>query len=385
MIRVGVLTFWGAVNYGAYLQAYALVNRLNQEPDFHAELIQYRMGKEIDHYRQFLKPEKNFIKWIYRCKRDRMFRQQRKILPLSEPPVISNSIADFEDAVYGKYDVIVAGSDEIWKVDGMRGYPTPYFLFGNLSAHKVSYAASGRVGFDSLNTDELAKLKETFSEFEYIGVRDTATYESINQLLENSDTLRYNLDPTFIFDFKPNANHGKEILHKRFHIDTKKFCIGVMYLEDKPTRPVIRDYIRETMAEDVQIVALYEWFGGSPSVPDLTPLEWVDVIAALDGLISMYFHGICFSIIAGTPFYAIESRAHHNDESKIYDLLHRFNMTEFYSLGLKEAMESGRLLQFIKECGNHPDTKACQTTIEQGRKEFSNFIEHIRRICNDTE
>ena len=42
-IRIGTLTFHRAVNYGAYLQACALCNRLNQEADIDCEIIDFCM------------------------------------------------------------------------------------------------------------------------------------------------------------------------------------------------------------------------------------------------------------------------------------------------------------------------------------------------------
>ena len=49
-IKVGILTFHRAYNYGAYLQACALCNRLNQEEDIECEIIDFRMQKDVEFY-----------------------------------------------------------------------------------------------------------------------------------------------------------------------------------------------------------------------------------------------------------------------------------------------------------------------------------------------
>ncbi|MCD7893356.1 MAG: hypothetical protein LUG60_06600 [Erysipelotrichaceae bacterium] len=49
-MKIGILTYVHAVNYGAVLQAYALCKRLNEENDIEAELIDFRMKKEIKYY-----------------------------------------------------------------------------------------------------------------------------------------------------------------------------------------------------------------------------------------------------------------------------------------------------------------------------------------------
>ena len=150
-IKVGIMTFWGPTNYGAFLQAYALSNALNNEVGIEAELINFRMQKEVDNYLRLVHFEKNIPKVLFNIKRKKMFENCRELLTLSNGEVISDVIEDFIKYVHGKYDVIVAGSDEIWKIDGMRGFPTPYFLLGDLKCRKMSYAASGRTSFMTLD------------------------------------------------------------------------------------------------------------------------------------------------------------------------------------------------------------------------------------------
>lgn len=374
-IKIGILTFWSPINYGAYLQAYALSNRLNQEKDIDAEIIQFRMSKEVEFYRKYSKLEKNILRSWFNIKRERMFYCERKKMKLSNYYLESDSIEEFNKFIQGKYDVIVAGSDEIWKIDGIRGFPTPYFFFDGPEVRKFSYAASGRVSFNSISKCEQEKLYESFRRFEYIGVRDGATYDILSEIVDKK-LLHFNLDPTFIYNFEPNKNNGYKLLKEKFGIDSNKKCIGVMYSEKKPSKPIIVKLIKSCRS-DLEIVPLYQWCAGVKNVPNITPLEWIDIIAALDGMITMYFHAVCFCIITKTPFYAIESRAKEDEESKIYDLLKRFGLLEQYSLGLENAFESGKLIEFINTFERITWKK--NSVIERADDEFLKFLECIRK------
>ena len=147
-IKAGILTFHRAINYGAYLQSCALCNRLNQEENIDCEIIDFRMKKEFEFYnyqqnrstlKKILLPQKTKFLSNIQNTFDSAFHDP--IMRLSSESLVSDSQEEFIDFVKGKYDVIIAGSDEIWKIDNIRGFPNPFWLKGDPGAIKVSYAA----------------------------------------------------------------------------------------------------------------------------------------------------------------------------------------------------------------------------------------------------
>ncbi len=380
-MKIGILTFFRPINYGAFLQAYALSHRLNQEEDIQVELIDFHMQVEDFFYWRMLRPRINFFHMLYNWRRFRAFREALQTQILSSASCCSNSITDFIDFVGDKYDVIIAGSDEIWKIDGLRGFPTPYFLIGELHCKKVAYAASGRTSFELLTDEQRQLLKKTFDEFEYLGVRDKETLKGIEQLITKSEKLHYNFDPTFVYDFQPDKKRGTELLKRVFKISGRKPVIAVMYSEKIYIEPSLGRFLRKTYGDCYEFISVYEWMVGMKKNAGLSPFDWIDIISAVDGVISMYFHGICFSMITGTPFLAIEKRAKDKKTSKIFDLLNRINLNDFYAHGLDEAI-SGKLEYFFK---NIHRTQDFSDVICRARTEFMIFIDELRKMCNEVE
>ena len=376
MKRIGIVTFYSSINYGAYLQAYALCEKLNTYDNISAEIIQIQTAKELDFYESQIKLRKNPFVRRHNLLRDKMFRQQREKLQLSIQLPVSDHLAEAENNIEKLgYDCLIAGSDEIWRIDGIRGFPTFYFLQWRSKSRKFAYAVSGREPFQSLSACQYQELKKNLLSFEYIGVRDEATFSSLQKMGLPQSILHYNLDPTLIYGFKPNVSNGKKILSERYHIDSSKKCVGIMYHEKRSYKPVLLNYMKRVLPKSTQFISLYDWTLGIPNTPTLTPFEWIDVIAALDCLVTMYFHACCFSILAHTAFYAIEARESTNERSKLYDLLRRFKLLEYYSLGLEEAIQSGKLYHTL----NHSSeiNQITDELLADGKNEFESFVQKI--------
>lgn len=377
-MRIGILTYFRPINYGAYLQAYALSHRLNQEEGIEAEIIDFHMPQEDEVYEKQLALQKIIPKMFFERARFKTFREALSQQLLSDS-ACSGEIKEFTDFVDGKYDVIIAGSDEIWKIDGCRGYPTPYFLPGELGCKKVSYAASGRSPFCKLNKEDQESLKEYFDDFSYIGVRDEKTRDEILTLGISADRIHMDFDPSFVYDFKPDRERGKELLKKYYKIYGKKKIIAVLVKEGLREKPGLGRYLMEKYGKEFDFIAIYEWNAYLKNYPKISPFEWKDMLAGTDGVISAYFHGICFSYIAGTPFYALEKRAKNNEESKLYDLLRRFGMLNRYSFKVQELISNSRFDDFLNDVREGRRMNS-EIIVNQARTEFGWFIDGIRKF-----
>lgn len=314
-MKLGVLTYHKANNYGAYLQAYALIMKFI-ELGFEAEIIDYNMKcAEI----QYKVKNRNPINRYYENIRYKMFCKQQEKLPKSKDSLISDNIEDFLGFVNNKYDIIVAGSDEIWKLDSFRGFPTPYWLIGNGKFKKLSYAASSRSDFSKLKGNDIELIRKTLKEFSLIGVRDSYTYNELDKVIETENKkLVMCCDPVFLYPFNIDIGKGKEILFNRFGVKKDKPILGVMSNDKKMVQS-----IKKELGKEFELVSLFRQWKGYKKTPELTPFEWIDVIAALDVLVSNYFHGICFSLLSNTYFVAVDSRDKNVEHGKIYDLLNR--------------------------------------------------------------
>ncbi len=378
-MKIGILTYFRAINYGAYLQAYALTNRLNREDDIEAELIDFHMPGEDEYYQKQLKWRKNFPAAIYDRRKYNIFKDAWKSLSLSEASLCGSDTEEFISFVYGKYDIIIVGSDEIWRPDGIRGFPAPYFLPGDTGCVKVSYAAAGLLSHEKLNEENLLFIKKCLDDFSYIGVREVKSIGEIKSFTSDERKVHLNYDPCFIYDFAPDPEKGRSLLRKYFHLSGKRKVIAVMYTERPEDGPVLEKYLKQNFGDKYDFISLYVRNTEFKNDPSVTPFEWIDLIAAADGVISMFYHGIIFSILAGTLFYAVEKRAACKEESKQYDLLNRLGLLSSYSFGLDDAIKNDGLINFMNSvaAGEKID---CSSVRENARKEFDEFENVLRSL-----
>lgn len=372
-MKIGILTYHRACNYGAYMQAYCLCSRLNEEADIQAELIDFHMEKEDDQYdyrkRGLLK--RLLKKKVYDFKfalMDTFVKAQDMLSDKSDTYLKSNSVAEFSEFVKNKYDVIIVGSDEVWKLDGFRGFPTPYWLEGDLGCKKFSYAASSRSSLEVLSEEQREKLHALLQDFDYISVRDDMTYDMVTEVLGSKDMVSVNCDPSFLWDVPVKTGFLKERLHRETAWDAEKKNILVM-MDSNQTAGMIR----QQLASRYNLISVCSYHEGYMNLPDVTPLEWLSLIAECDLVITSYFHGVCFSIMKNTPFLAT---AEAKKRSKLDGLLKDTSLAHRYFDD--EALTGGRIEKLVEAAMKKENYAAY---VEEKRKGFPEYLNKLREVC----
>jgi len=322
-MKIGILTYHHAHNYGAFLQACALCNRLNSEENLECELIDFRMQKEVNFYS--LSRTSRKVKYLhpslYRCKKQLFsaFEAAQKctFMKKSHDNMLSDSIDDFVKFVSGKYDVIVTGSDEIWKIDGYRGFPTPYWLPDDLKCGKFAYAASSRSDFSKLDAQNKQMLTTLVNDFEFIGVREQITADQLKSYVASPEKIHVCCDPTFLYDFPIRKGNIQKLFKDKIKLNPKKKNIVVM----TNIRNVAK-HIYNKFSKSYNLISVFSFHKGYTNAGDISPIEWLELIANADLVISSYFHGTCLSIVKQTPFITIGSNGR---DSKIRPLFFEDN------------------------------------------------------------
>ncbi len=223
---------------------------------------------------------------------------------LSPEHIVSNNISDFVNLVKDKYDVIIAGSDEIWKTESSRGFPNPYWLIGDLGCRKFSYAASSRSDLSLLSDEQKEIIEIAINDFEYISVRDELTFKEILPYVKDKDKMFLSCDPSFLYNFNPKNDFFSKIYLDRNHLSKDKKNIVIMLEDGKIARS-----IKSNLRNCYNLISVYEWHFGYANDSNLNPLEWLDLIASADLVITSFYHGICFSITNNEPFIAIGTKS----------------------------------------------------------------------------
>lgn len=333
MKKIGILTFCRSYNYGAFLQCYSLSKRLQSDfPAYKVEVIDYNTQSTVKNYRLELLNWKRNLKnpgsLIHLARRNRVFRDNISILPLSDYHIVSDDYRVLFDRIGKEYDAIVVGSDAVWNWE-LRGFPNAYFLNFESKARFFSYAASV-YGMDYGNMTENMKtyLKGAFDRYAFIGTRDEPTSGLVNTC--GSSVLPvHTCDPTAFLDLDclpVDREKLKQKMQKK-GVDFSKPLIGVM------AGPHLNKAIFDRYRGKVQFIGLYV---PNPNVDvfldNLTPFEWAVVFSFFKLTLTHFFHGTMLSLKNNTPLVIVEKQNPYSRKycSKIFDVLTRLGLTDFY-------------------------------------------------------
>lgn len=378
-MKVGILTYHRALNYGAFLQAVCLCERLNAEKEISAEIIDYDMQSAQNVYKLLIGNSlKNKLKYLANVllKKDCIVvsdiseafqRGYGKVKDLlSKDTLISDDMDAFTAFVKGKYDVIISGSDEIWKIKPVRGFPNPYFLPGNLGCRKIAYAASARMDFDTLPKDQHEKLNGYLKDYEFISVRDERTYNAVQKEGIPIEKMMLSCDPSFLYDFPENDITVQELLKGKCKLDPKK---KILVLADVHRNTV--ESIISQVNDDYNVVSTVLKNPKCINLSDLDPFEWMMLISKADVVVSSIFHGVCFSIANNTPFIAV---AREDKKSKLQELLCNTDLEDCY-VEEKDVLT----LDWKKTFALAAEKADYRDFVLRQRKDFDSFIKRLKR------
>ncbi|MGB0767558.1 MAG: polysaccharide pyruvyl transferase family protein [Phycisphaeraceae bacterium] len=309
-LTIGIITFHYAINYGAMLQAYALLDTLTRA-GHDAEIIDYRPKHSREYMLRALGRSrwhpvgmaKDFLK--YR----RFMRFMSRHLPTSKKTFYRNEeLAELRDA----YDLVFTGSDQVWN-NKTFGYEPPYYLdfLDPERTTLASYAPSaGSTETWGDNEDDIRRL---LGRFHCLSARDQSTLDLVAGCLGNPP--EHVLDPTLVGRFDTITDD------RRAHPDPYMLIYHVMQSE----------VIDRKAAEMKQKTGLYTIALGDRSVPAdqtriaVAPERWLGYIKHADMVVTHSFHGTIFSILFRTPFVVVP---HRSGSMRLIDLLQRAGVPE---------------------------------------------------------
>ena len=197
-MKIGILTFHCAHNYGAVIQCYGLQQYLRSlghqvfvidyRPDYFSS---YRLSKikysESKSIKVFIKRIINRI-IIGKVKNRRYYAFDNFIQKkLNLIPFQLNSD-------YSEFDAIVLGSDQIWNPSITGGHYDEVFFGQNAKCKTISYAASSRT--KTLSDEQKLYLKSHLCNIDSISVREESLEELLKPLV--NQPISTVIDPSFL-------------------------------------------------------------------------------------------------------------------------------------------------------------------------------------------
>lgn len=277
MMKIGILTWFFGMNYGAQAQTYALAHYLESE-GHQCELIAYyirnyrfkniRMNLNIEE-KWYINPRQI----IYSFRRMKRFRDFVRTHRLS-PKIKEASSIDKLD-----YDLILIGSDEL--INCIHPFhESIYFGVGIKNTPIAYYAPSS----GALQTDYVLEenIRQSLSRFVSLSGRDAHACEFLGN---NTDKpVSQVVDPTLLYDFSdlltPISYENYILIYSFNSMDV---------YSDK-----IKEYAEEKNKKILALGRYCSW--ADKSFPYATESEWISLFYHAHTVITDSFHGLVFSI-----------------------------------------------------------------------------------------
>lgn len=308
--KVGIMSMQRIINYGSFLQAYALSNTIKS------------LGHDVEFVDFKVEP---CIANIHRHKKSTDFtgekREKVHELELFEEKFATEFLKELgisERNERPTLDTLVIGSDEVFnclQTNPYVGYALELFGKNNNAKKIISYAAScGSTTFEGIQkhnkTDEISNLLNNFSS---ISVRDENSKLFVESL--SNITPINHLDPVLIYDFSNVV---------RDNVDIKDYIIvyGYSHNFNEEESAAIKNFANK---HNKKIVALGSYQECADIFIPAHPLEVLPYFKKADYIITNTFHGTIFSIKSHTPF--VTAIKDYNTQ-KLSDLLNRLEMSD---------------------------------------------------------
>jgi hypothetical protein len=296
-VTVGILTFHHAANYGAVWQCLSLSQAV-QSIGHDVEVIDFRHPIAEKVYRSHLLRSRhapfNLLK-AWRLARD--LRQRTILSTTCRTPEDLRNIAS-------RYDAIIVGSDEVWNIEGIRGWTPAYFLdFVPEDIRKISYAASTghRINPDPHRED----MERLLSHFHAISVRDSTSSLVMESLVDSTPLIA--ADPTLLAGEIPNPKRGSHItVYGGLSQPAKKWLRNVAH---KQRLHVVSIGFSNRVGGKIRIAAGLD--------------EWLETIGSAQAVVTTTFHGVLACIVHRRPFWVLP-RA--DKATKVKDFLSEFDL-----------------------------------------------------------
>ena len=317
-MKIGILTFHRAYNYGAILQAFALQKKL-LSLGYDSEIIDYLSVKKqkqtkLFSYKTNMSVKQNltnFVKDFYRKKKNRNF----DLFMLEEMQLSKKSYSSFEEMAKldnsGEYDVYIVGSDQVWNSKNNLRDKTFLLSFVSDNNKRCSYAAS--IGSDILDTEMTALYSEEIKKFRVLSVRERSAIEKYDFLKQNNAIEV--LDPTLLLE----KSDYEKIASKRKV--TQKYAFIYTIANDRNLRSYARKFCKE------KGIVLIDSKKSSQFFKNSDPRDFLSYFIHADYIFTNSFHGTAFSIILNKQF-AVELKTAKSLNNRSRDLLLKTNLLD---------------------------------------------------------
>lgn len=280
MKKVGIITYYSAINEGAFLQAYCLSNFLKSEFDTEVVFVRNteRNCREIEQLKSLLKGHnpKQIISNISR------YRAMKKAQ-------MDNFTIESRSSVF---DLIVVGSDEMWNVSN-KMYSVYNLGIGYKANQFISYAVSMGQYEDALPKDAIERI----ADFSLLSVRDNNSVTVLKQA--GFKDIKIHLDPVFLYDIE-----AVEPLKK-----LPRFLLVYGLITNQSEISAIEKFANNHGLTIISLDIFNKW---CHNIVAHSPFEFIGYIDKAEYIVTNMFHGTMLSAVRNKKFVSILTKRRKN-------------------------------------------------------------------------
>lgn len=297
-MKIGILTFHYAKNYGAVLQTYALLSKIrelghdvwiiNRIPDY-TNLLRW-----LYHHLSY----KHIWGWLRFKRFSRQYLLPKTKLYQTQSSIIKGFPED-------NFDAVVVGSDQVWRWNyRMIGFN--YFLdfIPQGGVKKISYAASFGLSEWNDTPQNTTLVKQLLQSFAKVSVRENTGVEICKNYFDREAELV--VDPTLLFarDFYEST------LLKDYPLQENNRVVSIMLSKPKQSIELSR-WAKERGMEHNELSRTYVeepglFWNTIRHLQHITVQEWLNEIRNAKYVVTNSFHATVFALLFEKPFVVVD-------------------------------------------------------------------------------
>lgn len=341
---IKTITCHHAYNYGASLQAYALMHTLSKL-GHNVEIIDYVPSYVRDYNSLWMigeRYQKNLFITIafyayvipirlLQHKKRRLFDKYNK-----DYLKLTSRYNSFEDLQKDppQADVVFCGSDQIWNTTVDNGLdPSYYAAFAKKETIRASYAASFSVS--KLPEEHESFVSEMLKGMNRISVREKTGLTILEKLGFNN--CKVVSDPVFL----PEVDDWNQLTKP---VKYKDYVLVYDQENSKEIKKVAKALASKYGLQIVALRDLYPRLYANKTIWNAGPVEFLSLIKNASFVVTNSFHCTAFSLIFERDF-VVMPRSHQKVNSRMIDLTDAFGVPDRYIESV-EGLEKIRPIQY---------------------------------------
>lgn len=319
-MKVGILSMHRVINYGSFLQAYALKQLLLQNGADEVSFIDIKPGRQLPGF-ETEATRKRYMRIFKDILSGRLLQKlrNRKLQDKVRQCIESHfHLLGIEEGM--QYDLAVIGSDEVFNCCQKTKWGYTRQLYGDIPQAKrvISYAGSfGHTQYEQLTERNIDReIGETMKRLAAISVRDDNSFDIVKRLTGIEPSIH--LDPVLAYGYQ------KEIEQAALPVDSN-YIVVYSYpgrICNKSEIEAICSFA-EKHNKKLYSFTYYSWC--DKIIVPKSPFEVLGWFKGADYVITDTFHGTIFSIITRRQFVTL---IRHSNQNKISSLLRVTDLQE---------------------------------------------------------